>query len=503
MAGKAAAGDADEARIRATVRVLSVGQLLRTAQYGISSMVVNQTALGLCGGNHAVVVAHIARAGTLGSLLELLSSPFFGKVTDALGRKPVLLLAGTAKLIPYLLLLISPSMGAIFALNAVQEVAYQMYRLSDQSILADIIKDPKRLAVAQTETSSMMGGALIFGNLLGGYLASTNPKVPLMIAAGCNLAFAGIVSLGLTETHKPSLPIPIPDSPLRKSCSQEGFYLPVLPATKTPEAHARGAVARLLCSGRVLRLLTISNVLTSVVDLTWTIRSVMALQVRICHSSFILATLSLFSHSFDSQHFRSIFVAAAAGDELGQLRRVGGLQRRDPALLGESDGAYAEVPGCPGFQSGSALAVAHPAADDGVRVQAGTSVFDTCSGDVRWGGCASINLKSAAYAGGDRGGDGDRRGGSGAPHASEHLWDDRDDSIWAGISEKLEVAVAAGCGVRSVGRGGVFVIGEEGAGGRDANAIVRRQCDDGVQMFIHFYFSYNTALRFRLLLGQF
>ena len=52
--------------------------------------------------------------------------------TDAVGRKPVLLLAGTAKLIPYLLLLTAPSMGAIFALNAVQEVAYQMYRLSDQ-----------------------------------------------------------------------------------------------------------------------------------------------------------------------------------------------------------------------------------------------------------------------------------------------------------------------------------------------------------------------------------
>ena len=44
--------------------------------------------------------------------------------------------------------------GAIFAVNAVQEVAYQMYRLSDQSILADIISDPKRLAVAQAETSS-------------------------------------------------------------------------------------------------------------------------------------------------------------------------------------------------------------------------------------------------------------------------------------------------------------------------------------------------------------
>ena len=54
------------------------------------------------------------------------------------------------------------------------------------------------------------------------------------------------------------------------------------PAAAPRQAKAKaapgGAVLRLLRSGRTLRLLTISNVLTSVVDLTWTIRSVMALQ---------------------------------------------------------------------------------------------------------------------------------------------------------------------------------------------------------------------------------
>ena len=142
------------------VNVLSVGQLLRTGQYAISSMAVNTMALQLTGNNHAAVVAHISRASTFGSLLELLSSPFVGALSDKFGRKPLLLIAGMAKFVPYVLLLVAPSMGAIFALNALQEVAYQLYRLSDASILADCIKDPKRLAVAQTQVRPPQPGPL-------------------------------------------------------------------------------------------------------------------------------------------------------------------------------------------------------------------------------------------------------------------------------------------------------------------------------------------------------
>eukprot|EP01043_Picozoa_sp_COSAG02_P062676 COSAG02_NODE_8704_length_2468_cov_2.810891_2_plen_495_part_00 len=271
-------GGLDRAHVSRVIRVLSVGQLLRTAQYGISSMAVNQLALSLSNNNHGAVVAHIAKAATFGSLLELLSSPFFGQLTDTYGRKPMLLASGMAKLVPYILLVVSPSMHAIFALNAMQEVAYQMYRLSDQAILADIIHDPRELAIAQSATSSMMGGALVLGNLSGGYLAKTNPNIPFLIAVSCNLGFGILVHFGLPETHQCN------DGTLDMGKGTDDCNAPRGQATLAMPSAARqvskspNPVLRLLCSGRVLRLLTISNVLTSVVDLTWTIRSVMALQ---------------------------------------------------------------------------------------------------------------------------------------------------------------------------------------------------------------------------------
>lgn len=263
----AASTGAEKAQVSRVIRVLSLGQLLRTAQYGISSMAVNQLALSLSGNNHGAVVAHIARAATFGSLLELLSSPFFGQLTESYGRKPILLASGMAKLIPYALLVVSPSMHVIFALNAMQEVAYQMYRLSDQAILADIVHEPKELAIAQSATSSMMGGALIFGNLAGGYLAKATPQTPFLIAVCCNLAFGLLVQLGLRETHSPNHC----NTGLRNGSSHTDGAARPIPKRPNP-------VLQLLTSGRVLRLLTISNVLSSIVDLTWTIRSVMALQ---------------------------------------------------------------------------------------------------------------------------------------------------------------------------------------------------------------------------------
>ena len=100
---------------------------------------------------------------------------------------------------------------------------------------------------------------MIIGNLSGGYLAKNNPKVPFILAVACNLIFGGLVSMFLRETH-------VPDPGAR----------PPAAAPRQPKAKSApgGAVLRLLRSGRTLRLLTISNVLTSVVDLTWTIRSV-------------------------------------------------------------------------------------------------------------------------------------------------------------------------------------------------------------------------------------
>ncbi len=105
---------------------------------------------------------------------------------------------------------------------------------------------------------------MIIGNLSGGYLAKNNPKVPFILAVACNLIFGALVSMFLRETH-------VPDP--------AGARAPAAaPRQSKAKSAPGGAVLRLLRSGRTLRLLTISNVLTSVVDLTWTIRSVMALQ---------------------------------------------------------------------------------------------------------------------------------------------------------------------------------------------------------------------------------
>ena len=66
----------------------------------------------------------------------------------------------------------------------VGEASYQVYKLAETTIVADMITEPKALAVASARVQSMMGAALVLGNLFGGLLATLNPRWPYFLGTG-------------------------------------------------------------------------------------------------------------------------------------------------------------------------------------------------------------------------------------------------------------------------------------------------------------------------------
>ena len=92
-------------------------------------------------------VVRIQSTGTtISSVIELAASPFFGVVSDRLGRKPVLLACGLVKTPIYLMMAASPSMYALLLSPMFGECAYQMYKLAESTVMADLVTDPKLLA---------------------------------------------------------------------------------------------------------------------------------------------------------------------------------------------------------------------------------------------------------------------------------------------------------------------------------------------------------------------
>ena len=93
----------DPAVVERTIRALQVGQFLRSCQHAFTNAAQTTLALQVTGGDQAVVAAFMSRAGSLSSLLELLTNPLVGSLSDNFGRKPIMLAGGMAKFIPYML----------------------------------------------------------------------------------------------------------------------------------------------------------------------------------------------------------------------------------------------------------------------------------------------------------------------------------------------------------------------------------------------------------------
>ena len=174
------------------IRCLQICNLLRSVQYAVTNTAATALQLHLTGGDHAKVVRVLSVATTLSSALEMVISPFIGRLSDQWGRKPLLLVGGMAKCLPYVMNAISPSLIAFFINNMVGEAAFQVYSeshyiasayffpmiiqrplvgliptlcagLAESSIVADLIKDTRGLAIGTARVKSMGGAAQALG----------------------------------------------------------------------------------------------------------------------------------------------------------------------------------------------------------------------------------------------------------------------------------------------------------------------------------------------------
>ena len=166
------------------IRTLQVGQLFRSIQWAVTNTAQSTMALQLCGGNQQTVVRLMTRATTVSAVLELCLSPFVGRVMEVIGRKPLLIVMGLTKFPAYMMMAINPSLFALVLGPMVGEASYQVYKLAETTIVADMITEPKALAVASARVQSMMGAAQVLGNLFGGLLATLNPRWPYFLGTG-------------------------------------------------------------------------------------------------------------------------------------------------------------------------------------------------------------------------------------------------------------------------------------------------------------------------------
>ena len=141
-------------------------------------------------------VALIFSAYSIGAFF---GEPFWGRLSDRIGRKPVLMLTVCGNCACYLALAFAPSIGAAFAVRFLGGIAAGNNSVV-QSYLADVTHESERSS-RMAWVSATYNVGFIIGPAMGGWLA--NPaaghdgfRMPLFVAAGLSaLCVAGLALL--------------------------------------------------------------------------------------------------------------------------------------------------------------------------------------------------------------------------------------------------------------------------------------------------------------------
>ena len=139
-------------------------------------------------------VAHVdvGTAGLIGSFMffafsgaQFLSGPTLGNLSDAIGRRPMLLLAVFGLGCDYLITALAPSIGWLFVGRTLAGVCGASYVIAN-AFIADVTP-PEGRAKAFGLMGAAFGLGFVIGPAIGGLLGTFGPRVPFFVASAFSL----------------------------------------------------------------------------------------------------------------------------------------------------------------------------------------------------------------------------------------------------------------------------------------------------------------------------
>ena len=131
------------------------------------------------------------------SLMQLFAAPLWGRLSDRVGRRPVLMISMAASVLAYLWIGSATAMWMLFTARALAGACAGNIAAA-QAYIADITK-PEERAKGMGLIGAAFGLGFIIGPALGGLLAGNNPatadiETPAWVAAGLSfLALWGVI----------------------------------------------------------------------------------------------------------------------------------------------------------------------------------------------------------------------------------------------------------------------------------------------------------------------
>jgi DHA1 family tetracycline resistance protein-like MFS transporter len=153
------------------------------------------------GGDTAGAARVYGLLGTVWALMQFVSMPVMGALSDRYGRRPVILLSNLGLGLAYVLTALAPDLTWLLVARVVSGICAASIS-TGMAYVADVTPESRR-AAAFGQVGVAFGLGFVLGPALGGLLGSVDPRLPFWAAAGFSLLNAAYGTFVLPESLAP------------------------------------------------------------------------------------------------------------------------------------------------------------------------------------------------------------------------------------------------------------------------------------------------------------
>lgn len=135
------------------------------------------------------------------SAMQFICAPLLGRLSDRIGRRPVIMLGLLGSSLSYLIYAFASSFAGLLISRAVHGACAATISTA-QAYIADTTEESKR-AHAMGMIGAAFGLGFVLGPALGGLLGAASLRTPVLFAAALTFANLIFAALRLPESHRP------------------------------------------------------------------------------------------------------------------------------------------------------------------------------------------------------------------------------------------------------------------------------------------------------------
>jgi DHA1 family tetracycline resistance protein-like MFS transporter len=170
---------------RAAFAFVFVTVLLDMFAIGIIIPVLPNLVKTFMGGDDARAAGILGIFGTAWALMQFLSMPVLGSLSDRFGRRPIILLSNFGLGLDYILMALAPSVRWLFVGRVISGITAASVSTAG-AYIADVTP-PEQRAAKFGLLGAAFGAGFVVGPALGGVLGDVDPRLPFWVAAALSL----------------------------------------------------------------------------------------------------------------------------------------------------------------------------------------------------------------------------------------------------------------------------------------------------------------------------